>query len=93
MSQRMKQVSFVFSVVILLGLVLSACATPTPEVKEVEKIVTQEVEVVVTKEVEVIKEVMVTPTPEPTPGPKSGGVLIAARAADMKGLDPHKQTG
>lgn len=24
--------------------------------------------------------------------PKSGGILIAARAADAKGLDPHKQT-
>ncbi|MBL8093894.1 MAG: hypothetical protein JNL73_06960, partial [Anaerolineales bacterium] len=37
-------------------------------------------------------EVVVTPTPEPTASPKSGGTLIAARAADMTGLDPHKQT-
>jgi len=37
-------------------------------------------------------EVVVTATPEPTPAPKSGGILIAARAADAKGLDPHKQT-
>lgn len=39
------------------------------------------------------------PTEAPKPaataapaGPKSGGTLIAARAEDMKGLDPHKQT-
>ena len=36
--------------------------------------------------------VVVTPTAAPTAAPKSGGTLIAARAADMKGLDPHKQT-
>ncbi len=33
-----------------------------------------------------------TATPPPTPAPKTGGILIAARAADAKGLDPHKQT-
>ncbi|MBI3734141.1 MAG: ABC transporter substrate-binding protein [Chloroflexi bacterium] len=36
--------------------------------------------------------VVVTPTPQPTAAPKLGGTLIAARAADAKGLDPHKQT-
>lgn len=70
---------------------LAACAAPTAPAP-VEVVVTQEVpvEVVVTQEVQV--EVVVTPTPEPTASPKSGGTLIAARAADMTGLDPHKQT-
>jgi peptide/nickel transport system substrate-binding protein len=37
-------------------------------------------------------EVVVTATPAPPPEPKKGGILIAARAADATGLDPHKQT-
>ncbi len=57
----------------------------TQVVKEVQ---TQVVEKVVEKQVEVV----VTATPEPTAAPKRGGTLIAARAADAKGLDPHKQT-
>lgn len=76
---------------LLSSLFLAACAAPTAPAPQV---VTQEVEVtvqtVVTQEVPV--EVLVTPTPEPTVAPKSGGTLIAARAADMTGLDPHKQT-
>ena len=48
-----------------LGLVaaaaLGACATPTPAVIEVEKIVTREVAVEVTREVEIVKEVPVAP--------------------------------
>ena len=91
MNQRIKHVSVFFSMIILLSFALSACnATPETVIQEVEKIVTQEV--LITEVKEVIKEVLVTPTPEPTPGPKAGGVLIAARAADMQGLDPHKQT-
>lgn len=42
--------------------------------------------------VEKTVEVVVTATPEPAPAPKAGGTLIVARAADAKGLDPHKQT-
>lgn len=40
----------------------------------------------------VIAQQVVTATPAPTAAPKQGGTLIAARAADAKGLDPHKQT-
>ncbi|MEZ4729082.1 MAG: ABC transporter substrate-binding protein [Caldilineaceae bacterium] len=32
------------------------------------------------------------PAPAEAMEPQSGGILIAARAADAKGLDPHKQT-
>ncbi len=86
------------SVLVMLSLLLSACATPTAEVKEVvvtkEVIVTQEVEVEVEKIVteEVIKEVLVTPTAVPEKAPTPGGTLIVARAGDMTGTDPHKQT-
>lgn len=76
---------------LLSSLFLAACAAPTAAPPQV---VTQEVQVtvetVVTQEVPV--EVLVTPTAEPTASPVSGGTLIAARAADMTGLDPHKQT-
>ncbi len=64
---------------IVAAMVLSACATPTPQVitkevekvvketvvvtKEVEKVVTKEVEKIITREVE--KVVVVTPTPAP----------------------------
>lgn len=48
-----------FFATMVLALLASACAAPTPE----KEIVTQEV--VVTKEVEVEKEVVVTATPEP----------------------------
>lgn len=80
-----------------LSILLAGCAPavqPTPQVVEKEVVVTKEVQVEVEKVVtqEVVKEVLVTPTPEPPKSPKPGGVLIAARAADMKGLDPHKQT-
>ncbi|RLC78091.1 MAG: hypothetical protein DRI61_10430, partial [Chloroflexi bacterium] len=58
-----KKWSLAIALVVTLGMLLSACATPTPKV--VEKVVTKEVtkEVVVTKEV--TKEVVVTPTPVP----------------------------
>ncbi len=84
----MKRVSIVVSVVVLLSMLLTACQTPTPIVKTVE--VTKQVEA--TKLVEVTKQVIVTATPQPTAAPKKGGTLIAARAADATGMDPHKQT-
>jgi ABC-type transport system substrate-binding protein len=85
------------SLLVALSMLLAACAPavqPTPQVIEKQVVVTKEVPVEVEKVVtqEVIKEVLVTPTPEPPKSPVPGGVLIAARAADMKGLDPHKQT-
>ena len=53
------------SIIILSSLILSGCATPTPEtiIQTVE--VPKEVKVVETKEVVVTKEVMVQATPEP----------------------------
>jgi len=94
-NDRKRSIALGISLLVALSMILAACAPaaqPAPEVKEV--VVTKEVTVekVVTQEVEVVKEVLVTPTPEPPASPKSGGTLIAARAADMKGLDPHKQT-
>ena len=83
----------ILNLLVIASLLLGACgpaAQPTAEVKEV--IVTKEVPVEKVVTQEVIKEVLVTPTPEPPKQPKAGGTLIAARAADMKGLDPHKQT-
>jgi peptide/nickel transport system substrate-binding protein len=72
-----------FSVLILLTLVLAACAQPTPEVVKEEVIVTQvvEKEVVVTEIVEVEK--VVTPTSEP-----GRQTLIVALAGAPVSLDP-----
>ena len=62
---RSNKIFAVVGMLVVLAMLLSACATPTPKV--IEKVVTKEVEKVVTKEVtkEVIKEVVVTPTPVP----------------------------
>ncbi|MBN1315123.1 MAG: peptide ABC transporter substrate-binding protein [Anaerolineales bacterium] len=75
-----KKVNLYIVVLMVVGLLLSACQSPNPEVieKEVTKIVketvvvegepeTVEVEVEVTKIVETEKEVVVTATPEPIP--------------------------
>jgi len=65
----------VVTFVMILSLVLGACATPTPEIVEVVKTVEVEVEKTVeiekTVEVEKVVEVMVTPTAAPLP---EGGV-------------------
>lgn len=80
---------------------LSACGpTSTPVViKETVPVketvqVTEIVQVKETVQVPVKEtvQVVVTATPEPTPVPKTGGVLIAAYATDAKGVDPHKAT-
>jgi hypothetical protein len=65
-----KRLMAVLGAIVVLSMVLSACATPTPE-KIIETVIvekTVEVEKVVEKTVEVIKEV--TPEPEPA-GPKT----------------------
>jgi peptide/nickel transport system substrate-binding protein len=97
----------IVAVTIVTAFFLGACAAPTPPPaqivketvvveKQVEKIVEKPVEKIVEKPVEKIVEkkveVVVTAAPAPTAAPKKGGTLIAARAADAKGLDPHKQT-
>jgi len=84
---------------LLVLVVLAACAPPTPEVVEkevvVEKPVVQTVVVEKEKVVEkkvvetVVVEKVVTPTPMPTPAPKYGGTLIAAKPGEVPLLDPH----
>ena len=73
----MKRTAMFVSVIVILAMLLTSCAPPTPQVIEkekiVEKVVTQvvkeEVKVVETQVVEVEKqvEVVVTPTAEPAP--------------------------
>ncbi len=89
----MKRISFLFSVMVVLSMVLAACApaaTPVQQTVIVKETVPVNVTVAVQQTVQV--PVVVTATPAPTAAPKKGGVLVAARAADALGLDPHKQT-
>jgi peptide/nickel transport system substrate-binding protein len=88
-----KRISVWFYVIVVLSMVLTACApaaTPVQQTVVVKETVPVNVTVPVVQTVQV--PVVVTATPQPTPAPKKGGVLIAARAADALGLDPHKQT-
>jgi multiple sugar transport system substrate-binding protein len=76
----MKRTAMFVSVIVILTMLLTSCAAPTPQV--VEKVVTQVVEKQVTqvveKQVQVVQtqvvekqvQVEVTPTPEPTAAPK-----------------------
>lgn len=82
----MKRSIVLLTLVALASAILIACA-PAPATPVTVK---ETVQVTVQQTVQV--PVPVTVTPAPTAAPKTGGVLIAARAADMKGLDPHKQT-
>lgn len=75
----MKRTIALLGLVVMVAL-LAACATPTP------------ISVQQTVPVPQTVQVVVTATPPPTAAPKTGGTLIGARAADAKGLDPHKQT-
>ena len=65
-----KLVLTALSLMIMTSLVLTGCATPTPQTiiqtVEVEKTVIETREVIVTQEVEVIKEVVVEATPAPS---------------------------
>lgn len=82
----MKRLIVSIFLIALASAILIACA-PAPAAPVTVK---ETVQVTVQQTVQV--PVPVTVTPAPTAAPKTGGVLIAARAADMKGLDPHKQT-
>jgi len=88
-----RTVLLVFALVAATFLIV-ACAAPTPETVVQTQVVEQTRVVEATKIVEQTKvvEKVVTATPPPTPAPKRGGTLIAARAADATGIDPHKQT-
>ena len=95
----MKRFIVLFALFVVATLLI-ACAAPTPiTVKETVQVpVPQTVQVPVQQTVQVPVQqtvqvpVVVTATPPPTAAPKTGGTLIGARAADAKGLDPHKQT-
>jgi len=86
----------IISLVVLLGAVVAACATPTPEVRivtqEVEVIVTQEVEVVVTQEVEVVVTQEVEVVVEVTPQPIGGELVLYACLFDPDKLEVLFQT-
>jgi len=88
-----RTVLLVFALVAATFLIV-ACAAPTPATVVQTQVVEQTRVVEATKIVEQTKvvEKVVTATPPPTPAPKRGGTLIAARAADATGIDPHKQT-
>jgi len=74
----------ILSLAMALSLLLAACASPTSEVVEVEKVVTKEVEKVVTEVVEVV----VTATPEPkAPG---GGTFVGGINDLIVSIDAHK---
>ena len=83
MSRSKRVWSSILATWMLVGLILSACAAPTPDVVEVEKVVTKEVEKVVTKiveekvveEVTKIVEVQVPVDAERWTGPGFGGII------------------
>ncbi len=87
-----KKLSLLLVVAMLLSVVLSACAKPTPQVvtkvvtKEVQKVVTKEVKVTTVVEKVVTKEVqkVVTPTPVPL---KKGAKVTITWWANEKGRD------
>jgi peptide/nickel transport system substrate-binding protein len=97
----MKRIALLVLFLVVAVIAFSACApapapTPPPVIVK-ETVAVKETVQVPVKETVAVKEtvqvpVVVTATPPPTAAPKKGGTLIGARAADAKGLDPHKQT-
>ena len=85
---------FTVLMIALLGTLLYACATPTPEVRIVTEqvVVTQEVEVVVTKEVEVVVTEEVEVIVEITPQPIGGELILYACLFDPDKLEVLFQT-
>ncbi|MBI5029849.1 MAG: ABC transporter substrate-binding protein [Chloroflexi bacterium] len=101
----MKRISLLVTLLVIAVVAAVSCApapTPAPVIVQqtvqvpvpqtVQVPVQQTVQVPVPQTVQVQVPVVVTATPAPTAAPKKGGTLIAARAADATGLDPHKQT-
>lgn len=85
----MKQIARLALWLFFLIVLLAACAPaamPTPGV------VKETVQVIVKETVQVAVQIPVTVTPAPTPTPTRGNTLILARAEDVGGLDPHKQS-
>ena len=92
----MKRLIVLFALLVIAATLVIACAAPTPVTLKETVTVKETVQVPVQQTVQVpvqqTVQVVVTATPPPTAAPKKGGTLIGARAADAKGLDPHKQT-
>ncbi len=76
-------------VLVLVTMLLAACAAPTPEIIEKEVVVEKKVVETVVVEKEVVVVVTATPVPPaPTPaGPV--GTLTVGMPGDVVGLDPH----
>ena len=98
-----KHWSIVIGLLVVASMVLSACATPTPEV--IEKVVTQIVKEtvketvivegtpqVVEKEVTKIVEKVVTATPLPPGADKQGGTLVMGFYQEPELLNPYIRT-
>ena len=77
------------TVCLLFGITLIAC-TPTPAATPV--VVRETVPVIVKETVPVEVRVPITVTPAPTATPRRGNQMTIARADDVTGLDPHKQS-
>ena len=79
---------------VVISLLVAACAAPTPQIveKEVIRTVVVEKEVPVEKKVVetviVEKEVQVIVTPTPQSGAQQGGKLSYGQTGDIKNLDP-----
>ena len=98
-----KHWSIVIGLLVVASMVLSACATPTPEV--IEKVVTQIIKEtvketvivegtpqVVEKEVTKIVEKVVTATPLPPGADKQGGTLVMGYYQEPELLNPFIRT-
>ncbi|OGO35318.1 MAG: hypothetical protein A2Z03_11765 [Chloroflexi bacterium RBG_16_56_8] len=90
------------ALVVLVALITFTGCVPAPIPTSAPVIIKETVQVPVPETVQVketvaVKEtvqvpVVITAIPRPTAAPKKGGTLVAARIADTRGLDPHKQT-
>jgi peptide/nickel transport system substrate-binding protein len=98
MNRNLRKLLVAMLILSTTALSITSCATPTPEVVEVEKVVTQVVkeEVLVegtpeTVEVEVTKivQVEVTPTPEPVEETGPEGTLRFLMGEPFVSFDPH----
>jgi multiple sugar transport system substrate-binding protein len=84
----MKKIGLLVSVLILAGLLLSACgSTPEPEVI----VETVEVEKEITKVVEVEVVVTATPEPEEEPAQDAKMILRVGTGDSGEGLNPHQE--
>jgi multiple sugar transport system substrate-binding protein len=94
-----KRLTFAASSLVVVALILAACATPTPQV--VEKVVTQVVKEtvvvegtpkVVEKEVTTVVKVETVVTATPEPLPEAAKIILRVGTGDSgEGLNPHQE--